>query len=209
MNPITELRNEHEAVLTALRALWTIADDAGHAKRIRHRGDTIALIEFFRTFLDRCHHGKEEKLLFPLLEAHGVSRDGGPIGVMLSEHDQGRRYVGAIEESIRSEADGPEAAEAFVNDALCFIELLKRHIEKENMVLFPLAARHLSAKQAESLHRGFQRIEAEEIGAGRHEAFHSLLDRLRQDYLGKGTSDTGDLLYRDLRKLGTCRTCPA
>ena len=43
------------------------------------------LFEFFGVFVDRCHHGKEEALLFPALEAVGIGNNGGPIGVMLRE----------------------------------------------------------------------------------------------------------------------------
>ena len=50
-------------------------------------------LEFFRHFTDQCHHFKEEKVLFPALEKHGISRQGGPIGMMLAEHEEGRGHV--------------------------------------------------------------------------------------------------------------------
>ena len=31
------------------------------------------LLEFFTVFVDKCHHGKEEELLFPALEQIGVA----------------------------------------------------------------------------------------------------------------------------------------
>jgi hemerythrin-like domain-containing protein len=40
-------------------------------------------LEFFRGFADKCHHCKEEDRLFPCMEARGIPREGGPIGVML------------------------------------------------------------------------------------------------------------------------------
>ena len=48
------------------------------------------IVEFFRVFADKCHHGKEEDLLFPEMEKAGVPKEMGPIGVMLAEHQQGR-----------------------------------------------------------------------------------------------------------------------
>jgi len=53
------------------------------------------LITFCRVFIDRCHHGKEELCLFPCLEKRGMSRDDGPIAVMLQEHVWGRGLVEA------------------------------------------------------------------------------------------------------------------
>ena len=76
------LRKEHEAILKMLGA----TEAAAH--RIQSGGtvptETLeGLIEFFRMFGDKCHHGKEEDLLFPLLESRGLPRSGGPTGVML------------------------------------------------------------------------------------------------------------------------------
>ena len=90
MKPIEDLKSEHEAVKITLKVLDSIVNDAektGHITNPAHLGQ---LIEFFRTFVDRCHHSKEEDLLFPALEEVGVSKKEGPIGVMLKEHQQGR-----------------------------------------------------------------------------------------------------------------------
>ena len=56
------------------------------------------ILEFLRVFVDKCHHGKEEDLLFPALIAGGVPKEG-PIAVMLHEHEMGRRYVKAMSEA--------------------------------------------------------------------------------------------------------------
>lgn len=50
-------------------------------------------LDFLRRFADGCHHDKEEQVLFPLLEERGIIRNGGPIGVMLREHELGRACV--------------------------------------------------------------------------------------------------------------------
>jgi hemerythrin-like domain-containing protein len=39
------------------------------------------------------HHGKEEEILFPLLEKKGIPADGGPLGVMLMEHGRARALI--------------------------------------------------------------------------------------------------------------------
>jgi hypothetical protein len=54
---------------------------------------------FFRNFADRCHHSKEEDELFPKMVEHGIPKEGGPIGVMLMEHDQGRAFVRGMSEA--------------------------------------------------------------------------------------------------------------
>ena len=45
---------------------------------------------------DGCHDGKEEELLFPALEARGVSCAGAATAVMGQEHRQGRECIDAM-----------------------------------------------------------------------------------------------------------------
>src|SRR3546814_15085307 len=63
-------------------------------------------------------HGKEEGLLFPAMIEAGLSADGGPISVMLSEHEQGRALVAAMAnatEPAMSPAKFSEAAAAYAD----------------------------------------------------------------------------------------------
>lgn len=145
--------------------------------------DLRRLIEFFGTFVDTCHHGKEEELLFPALEEIGVSRDGGPIGVMLHEHDAGRAHIQGLRDALREHVDGVEGASGRIQlHAEAYMGLLRRHIEKENQVLFQIAANHLSSEKLTELESGFEKIELERVGQGKHEMFHRMLDELRQKY---------------------------
>ncbi len=64
-----------------------------------------------------------------------------------------------------------------------YISLLKDHIERENNVLFPMADSRLSEERQDELFEGFEKIEEERIGAGRHEEFHHLLEKLSGIYL--------------------------
>jgi hemerythrin-like domain-containing protein len=137
------------------------------------------ILDFLKIFADKCHHGKEEDILFPALEAAGMPREGGPIGVMLHEHTLGRGLIRDMDAALAGSA-GPRA---FVAPALDYIELLTQHIAKENNVLFPMAERLLGAPALTAMHEAFERLEEERIGPGRHEAFHRLLDALAAEYL--------------------------
>ena len=96
MQPIKDLKMEHDAVRLTLRILDEICRKIEKSGEITDLQHLDQLLEFFKVFVDKCHHGKEEELLFPALENVGVSREGGPIGVLLHEHQQGREYVRAI-----------------------------------------------------------------------------------------------------------------
>lgn len=185
MNPIAQLKNEHEAVRTALAILEKLTVALEHSASADTCEDIDSLLEFLQVFVDRCHHNKEEQMLFPALEEVGIGRDGGPIGVMLAEHRQGREAVQGMAAALqRCRREELGAAALFAGHARAYGELLDRHIDKENNVLFMLAERHLSPKQLILLESGFDRLEEEEIGTGRHEAFHRMLDDLATRYLG-------------------------
>jgi len=178
------LRQEHDAILRMLDVTEEVA-------RQLERGEAVpaetlhGLLEFFRLFADRCHHGKEEDLLFPLLERKGMPRDGGPIGVMLFEHDQGRTLVRRMTDSAAAYAAGDKAAAApWALAARGYASMLRLHIDKENNVLFMLAERLLSDAEQEQLAQEFNRVEVEKMGVGTHERLHALMDELSASILG-------------------------
>ncbi len=183
MKPTEELRNEHDGILLMLQILEEAGKVAGVGKGVE-LGQLGQIIEFFRVFVDRCHHGKEEEIFFPALERAGIPRQGGPIGVMLHEHQLGRGHVTRMGEALAKLQLGTELAYAdLVKESTQYLELLRQHIRKENEVLFPMADKVLSQQEQENLTERFERLEIEKIGKGRHEAFHRLITELQALYL--------------------------
>jgi hemerythrin-like domain-containing protein len=183
------LRHEHEAIQKMLDA----AEEA--ARRIDGGVEASSqilsgLLEFLRIFADQCHHGKEEDLLFPLLEQKGLPRAGGPIGVMLAEHEQGRSLIRRMAAALDAFSTGKEdAAHQWAQAAHDYVALLRAHIEKENNVLFVMAERLLSGKEQEDLSAAFEKLELEKMGAGTHERLHRLMEKLEADiFSGTGHS---------------------
>lgn len=181
MNPIDELKHEHRAIEGALLILETMA------RRVQERDvaqDARQLVNFFRTFADTCHHGKEEQVLFPSLEKAGVARDGGPIGVMMSEHDQGRRHIrGMISALDAMETGGQPVVMQFREHAEGYARLLRQHIDKEDNVLFEMAEKLLSEDRKSRMSEDFDRIERDVVGPGKHDELHRLLDTLEEKYV--------------------------
>jgi len=156
MDPIDRLKSEHEIIQSALLVLQKITIDTTQASLLVHLSDIDKLVDFFIQFADKWHHGKEEDLLFPALEEIGISKKGGPIGVMLNEHDQGREFVRGIKESLVTfNLDQAEGTASFLHHAQGFIHMLTQHIEKENNVLFAMAKSHLSIATQKELENKF------------------------------------------------------
>ena len=171
------LREEHETILKILGA----TEEA--ARRI-HSGGSVypetlnGLIEFFRLFADVCHHGKEEELLFPFLEKRGMPRAGGPIGVMLHEHEEGRALVRNMAEAADACNWGEDSQKQFAHAARRYSELLRQHIAKENDILFVMAEKMLTAEEQEKLAADFEKVEVENLGMGTLEHLHVSMQKL-------------------------------
>lgn len=118
-NCIEELRSDHEKILFELDKLEK--DPAGYAKEF---------LKFTESFAEPHHH-KEEQVLFPALEQKGIPNEGGPIGMMLMEHEMKRGYV-------------KELASGKIEAAMKIVSLLRDHIAKENDILYPMAEQVLT-----------------------------------------------------------------
>lgn len=175
---IADLRHEHDAILSALRILERMAEQAERGEA--SAGDLAAFLGFLREFVDRCHHGKEEGLLFPAMTHAGLAEHGGFIDELHAEHVQGRALVQAMEQACTPSLRAADFAAA----ATTYAEQLRSHIAKENDVLFPMVERLLDDPILAALQRGFAEHEEQVIGQGRHEQLHALLHQLKAKYLG-------------------------
>ena len=185
MKSIDELKKEHKAVLLTLAILEQMCFKIANNQQvdIKHIDE---LMEFLTIFVDKCHHGKEEKILFPALEGRGVKNSGGPVGAMLSEHELGRGFVkgmknASAQKTVMTEND----LKIFSENALAYKKLLTLHIDKEDNVLYPMGENVFSAEDDLRMLEAFEEIEKNEVGSGRHEQFHDMLHKLKKIYLDK------------------------
>ena len=178
--PTEILRHEHQVILLVLAAARREAESIRRAGKV-DAGRVGKMVDFFRNFADRCHHGKEETLLFVKMEQRGIPREGGPIGVMLAEHDAGRSLVRAVAAALPGAEGGDRAAALSIAEGLlAYADLLEQHIEKEDDCLYPMADNVLSPADQRELAAGFAKVEAEEMGEGTHERFHQLAHELAE-----------------------------
>jgi hemerythrin-like domain-containing protein len=177
-SPTAVLVQEHELILQALDALETRLSQLEAGGAIA-RGYFEKAVEFLKTFADKCHHGKEEGLLFKAMVKRGFPLQGGPIAVMLSEHETGRAFIRGIADAAARLGADPAATKQVIDNGRGYIQLLRAHIAKENTILFPMADRVLTPEDHAELTTAFDRFEAEETGAGVHEVSIALLKELK------------------------------
>lgn len=175
------LKHDHRVIEKVLAVLEGLIARSGEAPVEIWR----KAIDFIRGFADQCHHLKEEKLLFPALEKRGIPLEGGPIGVMLMEHEEGRAYVRAMADAVARWNEDPGAAKrALVENARPYLRLLREHIAKEDQILFTMADDVLGAEEQKRLLSEFEEHEAREIGPGVHEKFLQIAHEL-EGYSGR------------------------
>jgi hemerythrin-like domain-containing protein len=136
-------------------------------------------LDFFRYFADQCHHFKEEQVLFPAMEERGIPREGGPIGMMLMEHEEGRGHVRSMLAALTlAEARNEAAKDTLLENARAYLRLLREHIQKEDEVLFRIADDVIPPDEQKELLRSFEEHEAKEIGEGVHEKYLKIAEEL-------------------------------
>jgi hemerythrin-like domain-containing protein len=178
MTPTETLKHEHQIILLVLEAAQREAETIRQSGRF-DEAKVRKFLEFFREFVDRCHHSKEEKHLFAQMEG-AAPESAGPISMMLREHQEGRRMLGVLAAAVEKSdaASGAASANSVREGLLAYADLLRQHIFKEDSVLYPLAERVLDEDDRQELAEGFELVESQELGAGTHEKYHQLAHEL-------------------------------
>ncbi len=183
MKATEQLMEEHEGIKLMLSIFESFNKKALNGEEINLE-HLESMIDFIKTFADKCHHGKEEEILFPAMIDAGMSKEAGPVAVMLMEHDQGRAFVKGLSESFNIYKGGDKTAlKGIVDNSTGYIHLLRNHIDKENNILFRMADQIIDPSLHDSIFEAFERIEIEKIGAGKHDEYHKLLHELKSIYL--------------------------
>ena len=135
--------------------------------------------DFIRNFADGCHHAKEEGVLFKAMEAAGMPSEGGPIGVMLVEHDQGREHTrGMVSAAERLQQGDGAAVGQLITDAAGYASLLRQHIQKEDQILYPMADQVIPAEGHAQVLRDCRAAEESAGGDANHAHYLALADQL-------------------------------
>ncbi len=173
------LEEEHRTIQRAVAAAAVLAErleSAGPGEP----GAIDDVIRFFRVFGDECHHAKEDRFLFPLLELKGVPSRGCPLGALKKEHEKGRELLRELEAGRDAySASGGSQREGVLGPLRGLVDLYPTHIWKEDYLLMPLAEKLLSEEEQERLNEQFDGVEGA-LGAGAHHELEELVARLER-----------------------------
>jgi hemerythrin-like domain-containing protein len=95
-------------------------------------------VDFVRSYADRCHHGKEEDILFRDLGVKKLTDDHRRMmEELVEEHKWGRRVTARLVEANTRYVQGIQEALSAIMDCMkALIEFYPKHIEKEDRHFF-------------------------------------------------------------------------
>ena len=178
MTATRNLENDHVHILLLTDIMVSVTQR--EVPDVRHLEEIVDLI---RNFADGIHHIKEENQLFPALGKKAMPSQGGPVAVMLHEHEQGRGYVKGMMEHISLYKTGETSSPNKIYENIrAYAELLKSHIYKENNILFRMADNMLTGDEQLKMLDEFDKLENPEQGS-RHGSFVERINNLAAIYI--------------------------
>lgn len=120
------------------------------------------VVDFLQTYADRCHHGKEEDILFRDLEHKALEPAlAASMRELVSEHEWARattrRLVSANASLVAGNKESIPDVHRLLADLASFYT---KHIEKEDKNFFRPAVAYLSADEQEAMLGEFARFDA-------------------------------------------------
>ena len=139
-HPISILVQEHDQLLHQAQSLVTLSRSLQDQEKGNDTEEKIQSVEKIIKHLKSSenHYVREENVLFPYCEAHGVVQ---PPAIMWSEHDQIRgikKHLFDIWEK-KASVTWPDSLQHLEEKATALAEILESHFYKETNILFPTA----------------------------------------------------------------------
>ena len=137
------------------------------------------LVDFIRTYADRCHHGKEEDILFKDLAQRPLSdSERALMDELVEEHKLGRKLTATMLEAKNDVVAGrPDRLPELLAAMQDLIEFYPKHIEKEDKHFFPETERHYTKDELDRLIESFYSFDMQMI----HEKYKDVVDSLGKE----------------------------
>ena len=132
-------------------------------------------LRFITDYVDGVHHGKEETYLFPALLAGGMPRSGGLVNQMVTDHRCGETTFEEMKQAVTDyKADGNGAGARFAESARVYIGQIRKHIDTENNMVFPLIDSMIEADRQRKILAQFDRLESERLSPEQSQEYQAL-----------------------------------
>ncbi len=146
--------------------------------------DFSLVIDFIKNFADAHHHAKEEIFLFNKMVDHiGDTAEKLVKYGMLVEHDLGRLYIMNLEIALDKVRDGDDFAKIdVIANAVGYTNLLSRHIDKEDSVVYTFARKNLTPELISAIDKECETYETEKNAQGVQKKYLEIVEQLEKKY---------------------------
>jgi len=174
------LVSEHEMIERAMAVLKNNLEKIESA--VKAPLQMQRAIDFLLEFGDKMHNTKEEKFLFPHMAQKGLPVEGGPIGVMLMEHDAERKLLQKMTADLPSLAEAtPAARQKFAAEGFEYLKIRAEHIWKENDVLYAMGRKVFSDDDNTGLLKEFKTLDQQTYGDNARQHYEQMLAEVEKD----------------------------
>jgi PAS domain S-box-containing protein len=157
--PISILMEEHKIMLRMAEQLMSLSNKVMKVNDVRYITEEIHQVEHLaEDFTDsEKHYLREENVLFPYLEKHGITE---PPAVMWMEHNEIRELKRKLSALIKdfNEAGFQNFKDKLWETAKALSDMLQNHFYKENNVLFPAAMSVITEQEWVDIRKEFDEI---------------------------------------------------
>lgn len=148
-------------------------------------GEFDKVIDFVRNYADKHHHNKEEAILFKKMgDELGENVSKGPIAGMLVEHDFGRLFMSNLEAAVDRVKKGDRDSRVdVIANAIGYADLLDRHIQKEDDVIYKFARRSLKEEAMKNVEQLCEEVENKAVSDKLQQKYIDLIEEFEQKYI--------------------------
>jgi hemerythrin-like domain-containing protein len=144
---------------------------------VRFKPQMIEIVGFLEKFMDKFHHGKEEKFLFPVAMKSSPSLIPD-IKKLISDHEHARELLQTMGSELGEERDMDRYGEL----SLSLVNHMTAHIREEEDIFFPKIEKDLGAEEDGKIYRAFNNFT---VGLF-YKFFEQTADKIQDDILGSG-----------------------
>lgn len=177
MLPIGPLMIEHRLIERIIRLMDSELENITRSNKTNIDFINIA-IDFIKIYADRCHHGKEEDILFRDLAKKSLSIEHKKIiDELFKEHVLARGIVKKLIEANDKYKEGDKGAlKAVVENIDILVKFYPVHIEKEDKHFFIPVMAYFSSEEKEAMLKEFWEFDKHLI----HEKYGKIVDELEK-----------------------------
>lgn len=182
LNCIDILVKEHDNIRKVINVIRKICFNLTKGMEVPYE-DFEKIIEFIQNYADQYHHGKEEDMLFIEMNNELFELIGeGPVQGMLIEHNFGRGYVIDLQIALKAYKDGNEESIVDIGNAMGYANLLTKHTNKEDNMIYKFATSKLKEETLERLDTEFEKFEKCDENIETREKYIKIVDKLEEKY---------------------------